>query len=600
MPPRALPCLLLLLSVLPAGCGRPHDPGQAPLRRLTPTEYNRTVADLYGFDDVDAWPEPSEVGLDTDDDLSGPSWPQPLPPDVPLHGFEGMVGGQVASPYSAERFQAAALHFARYAPHAPHFWDCAHATPSERATCVGESVRRLAARAWRRALTPDEATRVDAALTTHADAYDLDTAIILTVAGILSAPQFIYQVEPAAPAGTDPSALPDWALASRLSYFLWDSMPDPTLFALADAGSLGTRAAMEQQARRMLRHERARQAVVHFHRQWLGLDRIHATRADLDTYAPRYAPDVGASTDAAEAQDREESWSGALVGLRAGMVRETELFVSHTIFEGAGTLAALLTDHHGYVTEVESYGGTQTTAAAYLPVEVHDSHVYAYDFDDGNLGFQLTLRPATFPADQRSGLLTMGAVLAGHAHPVHPAPVLRGVFVLEQLTCRPIGQPPEGAEGLAPPDTLDAESTNRARTEAITGSSACIGCHEDINGVGFAFENFDSMGGWRDTDHGERIDASGSLTIPGEGRVTFDGPVELGTALAASRAVHDCYALQWTRYALGRDLGPEDDVALDRIQSRFWRSGGDVRELLVAIVGSDLFRTRTDTPEEGH
>ena len=279
------------------------------------------------------------------------------------------------------------------------------------------------------------------------------------------------------------------------------------------------------------------------------------------------------------------------------MVKEAELFVERTIFDGEGTLSALLTDHHGYVTEVESYQGVQTTAAAYNPVEIHDSHVHRMELDDGNLGFQLTLRPATFPADQRSGLLTLGAVLAGHAHPVHPAPVLRGKFVLEQLTCRQVGQPPEGAEGAAPPDTHDVQSTNRARTEAATAASACITSHADNNGrLCLRALRFD--GRLADVDNGEPVDGSGSISLPGEGSITFDGPVALGRKLAASRAVHDCYALNWTRYALGRDLTPGEDADLAEIQDSFWTSGGNVQELLVAIARSDLFRTRAST--EGH
>jgi len=585
----------LLVPLLLIGCGATHDPGQAPLRRLTPTEYNRTIAHLYGFDDVDAWPEP-------DDELAGPVWPQSLPPDIEMYGFEGMIDGQVASPYLVERYQAVALHFARLASVAPYFWTCdAPSTLDDdaRTRCAADSIEKLAHRAWRRTLTAEERTRLRTTFERNTDGHDLDDAITLTVAGVFSAPQFIYHLEAATPGEGSRENLSDFAMASRLSYFLWDSLPDPTLFEQAHRGQLGTARQLDDQARRMLKSHKAREAVVHFHTQWLELDRIHSTRADLDTYAGRYAPEALALDPVTEAQDREEVWSGALLGLRAGMVREAELFVEHTVFHGGGTLGDLLTDHHGYITEVESFEGKQTTAAGYHPVEIHDSHTYALDLDDGNLGFQLTLRPATFPEDQRSGLLTLGAVLAGHAHPVHPAPVLRGRFVLEQLTCKTMGQPPEGAEGQAPPDTLDAESTNRARIEAITQSSACIGCHENINGAGFAFENFDSMGGWRDQDNGETVDASGTLHLPGEGRITFDGPVDLGRQLAASRAVHDCYALHWTRYALGRDLVPTDDAALHDIQARFWMSGGDIQELLVAIVRSDLFRTREATTPEG-
>lgn len=589
----------LVTALMLTGCGALYDPGRAPLRRLTPTEYNRTVADLYGFDDADAWPVLESV--DEEEELDDRVWPQSLPPDIAVHGFEGMLDGQVASPYLTERYQSAALVFARYATHAPYFWTCdpsSAPTSEAREACARASVEKLAARAWRRALTNDERTRLRASFAANTAAHPLDDAITLTVAGVLSAPQFLYHVEQATTRDDGREALADWSTASRLSYFLWDSMPDPDLFTAGNDRDLGTPEQVEAQARRMLQSPKAREAVVHFHRQWLELDRVHATRADLDTYAMRYAPEVYDLTDEEEVQDREEVWSGALLGMRAGMVKEAELFVERTIFDGEGTLSALLTDHHGYVTEVESYQGVQTTAAAYNPVEIHDSHVHRMELDDGNLGFQLTLRPATFPADQRSGLLTLGAVLAGHAHPVHPAPVLRGKFVLEQLTCRQVGQPPEGAEGAAPPDTLDVQSTNRARTEAATSASACITCHSDINGAGFAFEHYDSMGGWRDVDNGEPVDGSGSISIPGEGSITFDGPVALGRKLAASRAVHDCYALNWTRYALGRDLTPSEDADLVEIQDTFWTSGGNVQELLVAIARSDLFRTRAST--EGH
>jgi len=585
MPTR--PALLLLLG-LTAGCQRYADPGQAPLRRLTPTEYNHTVRDLYGFDDVDSWPEPNE-------DQPNP-WPFPLPAEIPIHGFEGMLEGQVASPYLVERYQAAALHFGALATQAPHFWQCE--PPDQDQACAARSIDKLAHRAYRRTLDDAERERLTANFSSLVDEHGIDDAITLTVAGILSSPRFILHLEQSNGSTEDGrESLADWTMASRLSYLLWDSMPDPRLFSDASQGKLRTADQLDAHVRRMWRHPRARQAIVHFHRQWLDLDRIHSTRADLDTYAGRYAPEVYSDEVEGE-QDKEEVWSGALLGLRAGMVKETELFVQQTIFEGEGSLSALLTDHHGYITESEGYLGVQSTAAAYGQVQVHDSHSYSFDIDDGNLGFRMTLRPATFPAEQRAGLLTQGAVLAGYAHPVHPAPVLRGKFVLEQLTCQELGQPPDGAEGQAPPDTLAVESTNRERLQAVTSDAACSSCHDSINPAGFAFENYDSMGGWRDTDNGLPVDASGSILIAGEGRVDFEDGVELAHKLARSRAVHDCYALHWTRYALGRDLTVEEDPMLERIQDSFWMSGGDVEELLVAIVKSPLFRTRS--PEEGH
>ena len=359
----------------------------------------------------------------------------------------------------------------------------------------------------------------------------------------------------------------------------------------------------------MLAEDRARAAVVHFHRQWLDLESVYSTRPDFEAYATRYvtelsdpeawAEEANEPDDPFADQDLEEAWSGALVGIRAGMVREAELFVERTVFDGAGTLEALLTDHHGYVTEVQGITSA-STAVIYgvQPDQVHDSHRITEQFTDGNIDYELVLRPATYPADQRAGLLTQGAVLASHAHPVHPAPVLRGKFVLEQLTCTGMGQPPDGAEAAAPPDTLDAQSTNRERLAAATNDPICAACHDTLNPVGFAFEHYDSMGGWRDTDNGSPVDASGQIQLWGADPIAFNDAVELSRALAGQRRVYDCYAENWTRYALGRELRPTgpDLVA---IQDAFWATRGDVQELLVSIVTSPLFLTQTpsETPE---
>lgn len=593
----ARPHCLLALAGLALGCSTSARPGHAPVRRLTPTEYNQTVRDLYGFATADDWPE-----IDEEDEAGIAIWPQTLPPDIAIHGFEGMVDGQVASPYHAERVQAVALHFARFAPDADHFWDCAD---HDSAACITKSIHKLAARAWRRPLSDDERDRLQARVDELLADNEPRAAIQLTVAGILSAPQFVYHIEravPSTPALDDRGReqLADWTMASRLSYFLWDSMPDPALYTAAAEGRLSSREEINAEARRMLKSWRAREAVVHFHRQWLDLESVHQSRIDLDTYAPRYAEEIAEIAEDEGLQEREEAWSGALVGLRAGMIREAELFVERTIFDGEGTLAALLTDHHGYVTSTEGYLGTQTTADIYGvdSGDIHNSHSYSDSFDDGNLGFELTIRPATYPKSQRAGILTQAAVLTSTSHPVHPAPVLRGTLVLEQLTCRHMGQPPEGAEGAAPPDTIDAEATNRVRLEAVTSNTPCNSCHDQINPVGFAFEHYDSMGGWRDQDNGQPVDSSGTLQLPGEPLIRFDDAVGLAHGLAKSRTVHDCYALHWTRYALGRDLAAEETPALTQIQDSFWNSGGRIDALLVAIVGSDLFRTRSATEGE--
>ena len=520
-----------------------------------------------------------------------------------MHGFEGYSEGQVSSAYLIEQYQAAAAHFSAVATDAPLFWTCDNpgsATDASAIACGESSVLRLAQRAWRRPMEADEVERRTAFYRSNVAQWGLSDGIVLTVQGVMMTPQFLYRVETTEPdkksaSGKKPEQLSAFELASRLSYFLWDSMPDATLFEAAANGKLSTKKQIEQQAWRMLQDDRAREAVVHFHSQWLDLDSVHDVNADMDTYQPTYLPEAFDLLDPDEelfVEDLEEVWSAFLIGTRAGQVREVELFVEKTIFEGEGSLFRLMTDNHGYVTTISSEEelpelGTDRiygiTSDDLLP-----GPTYEMSLDDGNLVYDLRFTPAVFPADQRAGLLTMPAVLTRHSHPVHPAPILRGVFIKERMLCETIGQPPDGAESEAPADSLIAESTNRERTEIATASAECTGCHSTINPLGFAFENFDTMGGWRDTDNGLPVDASGTLEITG---ASFSSPVELANHLAQSTRLHDCYALQWTRYGLGT-ADPDPDTIAD-IQADFLKNEGDILQLIVDITTSDAFRYRT-------
>lgn len=579
--------LLLACQVGPSG-------GALPARRLSPTEYNNTVRDLYGFDDE--WPEPCEVFGEDHPQCgeAGPEqiWPYPLPPDVPVHGFEGMAEGQTASASYAEAVQRAAAHFAPYVHAAPHFSVCGawRELPDDDArSCVDRSVLRFAQRAWRRPATQAEHDRLMAFHDANVAAYGLQDGVTLTVQGILQSPAFLYLL-PADQAPERGAPLDDWQMASRLSYLLWDSMPDAALFEAASKGKLGTRAQVRGQAERMLQDPRARQMVVHFHSQWLELDQVYTALPDLDTYAAAYFPQALERTDEG-LQDQEEIWSGALIGVRRGMVLEAERFIEHSVFDGVGTLNDLYTSTHGFVTQValEADEPLLSTADVYGIQERH-SRTYQEEMDDGNLGFLLTLQAVRFPADQRAGVLTLGAVLTAQSHPVHPAPVLRGKLVLERMLCTDLGQPPDSAAGQAPADTLDAEATNRERVATVTEVTGCVGCHQTLNPPGFALEHYDSMGGWRDTDNGVPVDASGSFTI-GDERFEFQDAVGLGHALGGSRVAHDCYVEHWTRYALGRTDTAADSEALRALQERFHQDGGHIPGLLVELASSDLMRT---------
>jgi hypothetical protein len=583
--------------VLGVGCSRHEDKADrgselpdvsssSPMVALTPTEYNHTIRDLLGMpDDGEDWPSPESVGS-----TAYAAWPWVFPEESGISGFDGIADGQVPSAVLLEQQQAAAAHFSAYALSAPSFLTCSGWSSLSRAdkrACGWESVERFAQRAWRRPITEEERERLQIFWALNISDGTPEEAIQLTLTGILQSPAFLYRLEMGRTEDQRGDAIPltDFEMASRLSYFLWDSMPDAELLALAGSGELRSRAQVQAAARRMLQDDKARMAVVRFHEQWLGTTDIHKASPARSAYGPTYFG-ITASPKLDTSDDFE--WPYILLRVRKSMQLETQLFVERTLFDGAGTFSALMTDNHGYMSSDTQplYGDDARVLSG--PRESWTG-VETSGFDLDNV-FTLTLYPTEFPAKQRAGVLTQPAVLSLYAHPVHPSPVLRGKFIVERMACQPSGLPPPSAEGAAPPDVLDADSTNRMRTEVATSPPACAGCHETLNAPGFGLENFDSMGGWRSRDNGERVDASGQLRLSGGEQLEFDGPVDLAQQLAQSTQVRDCYVRHWASTATGVALGA-DEAGLAPLQAAF-QSDDAVLELLVSIAGSDLFRYR--------
>ncbi len=482
------------------------------------------------------------------------------------------------------------MHFASFALVSPTFFTCdawADLPAAGQADCAWASIDRFARRAYRRPLRTRERERLQDFWRSNLASGPMDEAVALTIAGVFQAPGFHFRVEPNSPsgerAGGRSGAPPDpWALAARLSYFLWDSMPDAELLGAAEAGELATAAGVERQARRMLDDPKARPAIVHFHHQWLGTGDVLLIAPARRAFGPRF----GLAPRIATARDDDVEWPTLLGPLRHSLLLEAGLFVERVVFDGDGTFTALMTDRHGYLSDASAplYGEDAVRdpdgAAVTRPIE----------FVAVSIGRRqpLTLYPASFPADQRAGVLTLPAVLALGAYAVQPGPILRGVRVLERFACMELGTPVQGAETALPPDTLAVESTNRERTAAATRPPTCISCHRRINPPGFAFEHYDALGAWRAEDNGQPVDASGSLTLPGGETITFTDGVDFAHQLAASRRARDCYALHWTRYALG-DRIEASEPALKPILHRF-RDDDSIKELLVSIAASDLFR----------
>ena len=571
----------------------------AALRMLTPTEYNNTIRDLLGMpaSGID-WPAPptvaaailpeegQAVGLFGSSPPELPPWPWILPAEQGAHGFEGIAAGQHASPFLVEELQKAAVRYAAFALVSPVFFTCeawADIPSVEREACGWQSVLRFTQRAFRRPVSEEELQRLRAWWDFNWAEGSPDEAIALTVAGVLQSPQFLFHLEEGA-LGAEVSgirALTGWEMASRLSYFLWDTMPDPALFQAAANGDLATAAGIEEQARRLLEDPRAREAVVHFHAQWIEAQQVHAVSPARSAFGPLFgiapAPPLDTSGDG--------DWPGILQPIRHSMEAETHLFVSHSVFEGEGTLEALLSDHHGYMS-------THTMPLYGDGADLTDGPSTAWSFGQtvNSIGGTSTVvvSPAVFPVEERAGLLTLPSVLSIGAYSVHPAPILRGKRVLERIACEHFGTPPPGVEAAIPPDTDEAVGTNRERTEAATSSEACAGCHDTLNPPGIAFENYDAMGAYRSHDNGHPVDASGSVKLSGGETFTFSDGVDLARQLSTSAQVHDCYVTHWVRYATGVEVtaGFQGMAAL----KDGFRADDRVIELLVAISRSDFFR----------
>ena len=436
----ALAVLLCATGLAQDRVGDPFESTAAPLTTLlalTPAEYNNTVADLLGFPrDGERWPPRPPLA----DTLSPrraaskgvflpprppPVWPWRFPAEPGAGGFEGITQGQ----------------------------NWATLASGEQERCAWTRIERFAERAWRRPLGGGERERMEAFWQANLAAGPRDEAVALTVAGILQAPAFHFRIERADAADGGPTP---WELATRLSYFLWDSMPDDALFAAAGTGELATRAGVERQARRMLDDPKARPAVVHFHNQWLGTDRVLRIAPARRAVGPLF----GIEPELETARDDDVQWPAIMGPVRHSMKLETELFVERTVFDGDGTFTALMTDHHGFLSDATApiYG----EGVARLPDR--PAVTRQIEFVAVSIGRKepLTLYPAEFPRDQRAGVLTQPSVLAVGAYAVQPGPILRGVHVLERIACMELGTPVQGAETALPPDALAVERTNRA------------------------------------------------------------------------------------------------------------------------------------------
>jgi hypothetical protein len=359
---------------------------------------------------------------------------------------------------------------------------------------------------------------------------------------VLQGPDFLYLLEQGEGEAQDGAvALTPYETAARLAYLLTGAPADKELLAAADAGTLDE-SVLEAQARRLLGTPANRRVSRRFYEQLLRLDSVQAP-PDTTAKYPTYTPQVAALSRT-----------------------ETGLFIEDVTFDGAGTFEALLTEPATWVNGplATFYGIPGVTGDAFQKVQLEPTH--------------------------RAGILTQSAFLTATSPGGRTSPVMRGLMVLRKVLCIEPPPPPVGIDVTVPPPIAEPATTRQRYEAGITGAQ-CLECHRDIDPIGFAFESYDAVGLWRDTENGLPIDPSGTLHKT-DAQGPFANAIDLLQRIAASEDAHACFVGNWLSYAYGRKEAPEDACARQDLETTFLDSGGNIQELLVALAKTDQLRYR--------
>lgn len=464
-----------------------------------------------------------------------------FPPENEVDGYRTYAAANRVNPLLVESYLtvaesvAARAVTARLAELAP----CAEGT--DPASCAQQFLDTFGARAFRRPLTEGEKQPL-LGLFTLGSQVSYGRGVELIIQAILQSPQFLYRVDAlrAPTEETGAVALGGYELAGRLSFTLWGSVPDEALLAAAAEGRLATAADVEREARRLLQDPRARQIVRDFGDQWLNLSRLDGLARD------------GTELDVNVLND----------SLRESLNR----YLEETYFSEKGSFEQLFTSQDVWLD------------AALAPL---------YGGQAPATGFAAQALP-----DPRSGLLTQPALLTLLSHSNQTAPVIRGVFVRERFLCLAVPPPPADLNAV-PPDP-DPNATTRERFRQHTEQEACAACHKLIDGVGFGFERYDQLGRYRAAENGFPVDDSGQVLGTSDPSLegNYNGLQELAGRIAQSSRARDCLATNWYRYTYGRPEQEADACSMKQVQARFAESGGDLKELLVALTQTDSFLYR--------
>jgi len=412
-------------------------------------------------------------------------------------------------------------------------------------TCLTAMLTTFGARAYRRPLTTDEVTGyLSLAAAARAAGAMPDEVVSTLVQAILVSPHFLFRVEiDPNPTSLTPHPLGPYELASRLSYMIYASLPDTPLFVSAQAGHINDPTELQAQLTRMLADPKARLSQ-NFAEQWLGVRAVDTLQPDA-TLFPSFNAQLGQS-----------------------MKQEVDLFFGDFIKSNL-PLEQLLTASFTYVDGplAKLYG---------LP----------------SPGTSMT-RVDLSASPQRGGLLTMGALLMATSRGNRTSPVSRGKFTLSELLCAPTPPPPPTV--VFPPESVILASSARDFLAQHRNSPTCAACHNQLDPVGLSLENYDAIGAFRTMDHGQVIDASGTLP---DG-TTFMGARGLSQRVASDPRYRSCVASALLTYSLGRTLSDTDTPYTQAIAGGAAGAGAatvGLRDLIARVVASDPFRQRRGEP----
>jgi Protein of unknown function (DUF1592)/Protein of unknown function (DUF1588)/Protein of unknown function (DUF1595)/Protein of unknown function (DUF1585)/Protein of unknown function (DUF1587) len=522
---------------VPVSCGTRTLPVQ-PLRRLSATQYHNTIRDLFGA----TLAQPL---------ISGSLFPNTLY----SNGFENdaesnTVGTAASNAIEDNGERIGRLILAGADPYLRATMPCSMPTAITDAAidgCIDNFIRDFGLKAFRRPVSTGETTVIRGLYNTVRGTQTAREAWTTLVQYFVESPGILYRTERGGDAAPIAGLVKpgDYEMASRLSYFFNNTMPDSELFTAAAAGLLSTPEQIKTQAERLMGKPAFWEMLSALHRDWLHLAGL-ATSAKDPTRFPEFTAAV-----------------------QLALTQETGRMIRHTLEDGDGSVQTLLTGQNRPLNGplATFYGQLAPGADANTWVNV----------DVGN----------------RRGILTGAALMASTSHADKTSPIHRGAFFQSEILCNEVPALPANVDTQGPLQDTANLPTAKQRLAPLLTNGQCQACHSLINPLGFGFENYNAAGKWRDQENNTNLDAAGSLEVDGV-ESPFASPVELTELIGGAAQTRECYSLQLYRASIGRREFAEDECSIQALKQASGAANGDIRAMLLALTQTDGFLFRRE------